>query len=381
MRAVNRALSASGAALPLRARSVTQSRTLSRALATAPPATISGSPNPQRPPPKDSKSKSKPGIDLGVLVGGAAAIGLIAGVVYNFDRIKGSAATYFEGPPATAATKAPAAAKTSVPQPPLAKEAPTPTPAPTSPSAEDAPAAASLMSGASIDVVEAKEAIAELDAFLIAQQLVVDEGREKLEVAAAVAAAAAAAVLAPVETASHESTPEQTSLETTAATTTTEDTVVAPTLPDGADGFSPTTLETAAAPLQPQQQHQEQPLRANLPPEAAALSVSRGWLADRMGDILQQELAGAVLGGEVVALSVEELRERILRLSSELSQRSKWEALHLKALVEENDKQWVATVRGREIVGAGARCGRAADIAHVMLLGWIKRWCTIFSLP
>ena len=66
-----------------------------------------------------------------------------------------------------------------------------------------------------------------------------------------------------------------------------------------------------------------------------------------MGRILQQEVSGAVVGGEVVALSVEELRERILRLSMELSQRAKWEALHLKELVDENDKIWISKVSKR----------------------------------
>ena len=94
---------------------------------------------------------------------------------------------------------------------------------------------------------------------------------------------------------------------------------------------------------------------------ADAKGASREWLANRMTEaLLSSDAAGAASVEGIDVLGSSELRERVLRLSLELAQRGKWEALALKDLVERNDALWEEKVRCCAGV-ADARCG----VGHV----------------
>jgi hypothetical protein len=64
--------------------------------------------------------------------------------------------------------------------------------------------------------------------------------------------------------------------------------------------------------------------------------------------ILQREAAGAS-AGEVEVMGPGELREKVLKLSAELQNRSRWEAMHLLELLEKNDAKWESLVRAADL--------------------------------
>lgn len=82
----------------------------------------------------------------------------------------------------------------------------------------------------------------------------------------------------------------------------------------------------------------------------AARAHSNQWLAEQMAVLLRADLDRDA-ASEVSVLSPAELREKVLRLSHELANRGKFEALALKTLVEENDKLWMAKVRTIRALG------------------------------
>jgi hypothetical protein len=74
-----------------------------------------------------------------------------------------------------------------------------------------------------------------------------------------------------------------------------------------------------------------------------ASSSNDKWKSDQVATLLRRE-ASDDTSTEVAGLTVQELRERVLQLSHDLSTRSKWEAVHLLEMLEKSDSRWQNTV-------------------------------------
>jgi len=92
-------------------------------------------------------------------------------------------------------------------------------------------------------------------------------------------------------------------------------------------------------------------------PQPDALQIAKesvaSWKVAQVTGILQREAAGTS-AGEVEVMGPGELREKVLKLSAELQNRSRWEAMHLLELLEKNDAKWESLVRAAAAAAAGA---------------------------
>lgn len=94
------------------------------------------------------------------------------------------------------------------------------------------------------------------------------------------------------------------------------------------------------------------PVRAEAPvvsvlssPAEQALSASHAQVLEAVTTVLRRDIDAGVLD-DLSVLSEQQLRNRVMRLSEELKDRSKWEAVRLAEFLERNENLWMKKVSG-----------------------------------